>query len=111
MTDPVTFRAQFPVLDHTSYLNAGTEGPVPARAADTVHRRIDLETGAATVIVNDYQLSLAIGKEGQNARLAARLTGWRVDIKGEADGEVASDEVEIGVKAEAAVVESGPAGE
>jgi N utilization substance protein A len=35
------------------------------------------------VIVPDYQLSLAIGKEGQNARLAARLTGWRVDIKSE----------------------------
>jgi N utilization substance protein A len=33
------------------------------------------------VIVPDYQLSLAIGKEGQNARLAARLTGWRIDIR------------------------------
>ena len=40
-------------------------------------------TGTAEVIVPDYQLSLAIGKEGQNARLAARLTGWRVDIKSE----------------------------
>ncbi|HEX2065160.1 MAG TPA: transcription termination factor NusA [Acidimicrobiales bacterium] len=45
--------------------------------------RLDEETGTATVIVHDYQLSLAIGKEGQNARLAARLTGWRVDIKSE----------------------------
>jgi N utilization substance protein A len=45
--------------------------------------RLDEETGTATVIVPDYQLSLAIGKEGQNARLAARLTGWRVDIKSE----------------------------
>ena len=45
--------------------------------------RIDVETGTATVIVPDFQLSLAIGKEGQNARLAARLTGWRVDIKSE----------------------------
>ena len=35
----------------------------------------------ATVIVPDDQLSLAIGKEGQNARLAAKLTGWRIDIK------------------------------
>jgi transcription termination/antitermination protein NusA len=43
--------------------------------------RLDEETGTATVIVTDHQLSLAIGKEGQNARLAARLTGWRVDIK------------------------------
>ena len=45
--------------------------------------RIDEDTGTAEVIVPDYQLSLAIGKEGQNARLAARLTGWRVDIKSE----------------------------
>jgi N utilization substance protein A len=35
------------------------------------------------VVVSDYQLSLAIGKEGQNARLAARLTGWRIDVKSE----------------------------
>ncbi len=45
--------------------------------------RINEDTGTADVIVPDYQLSLAIGKEGQNARLAARLTGWRVDIKSE----------------------------
>jgi N utilization substance protein A len=45
--------------------------------------RLHEETGTAEVIVPDYQLSLAIGKEGQNARLAARLTGWRVDIKSE----------------------------
>ena len=45
--------------------------------------RIIEETGTAEVIVPDFQLSLAIGKEGQNARLAARLTGWRVDIKSE----------------------------
>ena len=44
---------------------------------------LDDSTGTATVIVSDYQLSLAIGKEGQNARLAARLTGWRIDIKSE----------------------------
>ena len=41
------------------------------------------EEGTAEVIVPDHQLSLAIGREGQNARLAARLTGWRVDIKSE----------------------------
>src|SRR2546430_3385968 len=46
--------------------------------------RIVHETGTAEVVVPDYQLSVAIGKEGQNARLAARLTGWRVDIKSEA---------------------------
>jgi transcription termination/antitermination protein NusA len=45
--------------------------------------RIDPDTQTALVIVPDYQLSLAIGKEGQNARLAARLTGWRIDIKSE----------------------------
>ncbi|HVE46815.1 MAG TPA: transcription termination factor NusA [Acidimicrobiales bacterium] len=45
--------------------------------------RLDEESGTATVIVHDYQLSLAIGREGQNARLAARLTGWRIDIKSE----------------------------
>jgi N utilization substance protein A len=45
--------------------------------------RLDDDTGIATVVVSDYQLSLAIGKEGQNARLAARLTGWRIDIKSE----------------------------
>jgi N utilization substance protein A len=45
--------------------------------------RLHDDTGTAEVIVPDYQLSLAIGKEGQNARLAARLTGWRIDIKSE----------------------------
>ena len=44
---------------------------------------VDLEARSARVIVPDYQLSLAIGKEGQNARLAARLTGWRIDIRGD----------------------------
>jgi transcription termination/antitermination protein NusA len=39
----------------------------------------------ARVVVPDYQLSLAIGKEGQNARLAARLTGWRIDIRSDAE--------------------------
>jgi N utilization substance protein A len=52
----------------------------PARVREVL---LDETSGTATVIVNDYQLSLAIGKEGQNARLAARLTGWRIDIKSE----------------------------
>ena len=51
----------------------------PARVSE-VHV-VDLATRSARVIVPDYQLSLAIGKEGQNARLAARLTGWRIDIR------------------------------
>ncbi|MDI6815460.1 MAG: transcription termination factor NusA, partial [Dehalococcoidales bacterium] len=42
---------------------------------------VELGEGVATVVVPDKQLSLAIGKEGQNARLAAKLTGWRIDIK------------------------------
>ena len=46
---------------------------------------VDAATRAARVIVPDYQLSLAIGKEGQNARLAARLTGWRIDIRSDAE--------------------------
>lgn len=41
------------------------------------------EDKASYVIVEDYQLSLAIGKAGQNARLAAKLTGWKIDIKSE----------------------------
>jgi len=45
---------------------------------------VDLATRSARVIVPDFQLSLAIGKEGQNARLAARLTGWRIDIRSDA---------------------------
>jgi N utilization substance protein A len=42
---------------------------------------VDRAAKAARVIVPDYQLSLAIGREGQNARLAAKLTGWRIDIR------------------------------
>ena len=51
----------------------------PARV-NAVHV-VDADARSARVIVPDFQLSLAIGKEGQNARLAARLTGWRIDIK------------------------------
>ncbi|KAB2367141.1 MULTISPECIES: transcription termination factor NusA [Actinomadura] len=46
---------------------------------------VDLDGRVARVIVPDYQLSLAIGKEGQNARLAARLTGWRIDIRSDTE--------------------------
>jgi N utilization substance protein A len=54
----------------------------PAKVKEVL---LDEERGRATVIVHDYQLSLAIGKEGQNARLAARLTGWHIDIKSESE--------------------------
>ena len=63
----------------------------PARVREV---RLDDVTGTATVVVSDYQLSLAIGKEGQNARLAARLSGWRVDIKSEA--QLAEEEAGLG---------------
>jgi N utilization substance protein A len=46
---------------------------------------VDLANRAARVTVPDFQLSLAIGREGQNARLAARLTGWRIDIRSDAE--------------------------
>jgi N utilization substance protein A len=46
---------------------------------------VDREARAARVTVPDYQLSLAIGREGQNARLAARLTGWRIDIRSDTE--------------------------
>lgn len=51
--------------------------------------RVDIDEAAkvARVVVPDYQLSLAIGKEGQNARLAAKLTGWKIDIKSESQAE------------------------
>jgi N utilization substance protein A len=51
----------------------------PARVSSV--EIVDAEARSARVIVPDFQLSLAIGKEGQNARLAARLTGWRIDIR------------------------------
>jgi N utilization substance protein A len=50
---------------------------------------VDADAKSARVVVPDFQLSLAIGKEGQNARLAARLTGWRIDIR--SDDETDSD--------------------
>ncbi|UYM04480.1 transcription termination factor NusA [Solicola gregarius] len=48
---------------------------------------VDAVAKAARVVVPDFQLSLAIGKEGQNARLAARLTGWRIDIHSDTEGQ------------------------
>ena len=51
----------------------------------------DPEEKTALVVVPDYQLSLAIGKEGQNARLAARLTGFKIDIKSETQAKESGD--------------------
>jgi N utilization substance protein A len=67
----------------------------PARVREVL---VDDEAKQATVIVPDDQLSLAIGKDGLNARLAARLTGWRVDIRSET--EFAQDEAEMGYEEE-----------
>ena len=92
--------------------------------AQVLQVTVDDEGKTATVVVPERQLSLAIGREGQNARLAARLTGWRIDIKsdvvaagagiwagptGEAGGTVAASEP-VAV-AEAKVVEATAAGE
>jgi N utilization substance protein A len=61
----------------------------PAKVVSVV---IDEDQKAARVIVPNHQLSLAIGKEGQNARLAARLTGWKIDIKDESQLDVAEEQ-------------------
>jgi N utilization substance protein A len=57
----------------------------PARVSNV--EVVNQELRSAKVVVPDYQLSLAIGKDGQNARLAARLTGWRIDIHSDAETE------------------------
>jgi N utilization substance protein A len=67
----------------------------PARVREVL---VDDDAKQATVIVPDDQLSLAIGKDGLNARLAARLTGWRVDIRSET--EFAEEEAEMGFEEE-----------
>ncbi|MFC5588390.1 transcription termination factor NusA [Sporosarcina soli] len=54
----------------------------PSKVIDV---QVNEEDRSTTVVVPDYQLSLAIGKRGQNARLAAKLTGWKIDIKSETD--------------------------
>jgi len=61
----------------------------PAKATGVL---LDEETRTAVVAVPDRQLSLAIGKEGQNARLAAKLTGWRIDIKSETEAAEAAEQ-------------------
>jgi N utilization substance protein A len=61
----------------------------PARVSSV--EVVDPAARAARVVVPDYQLSLAIGKEGQNARLAAKLTGWRIDIRSDTAAPPAAD--------------------
>jgi N utilization substance protein A len=69
----------------------------PARVREVL---VDDDSKQATVVVPDDQLSLAIGREGLNARLAARLTGWRIDIRSET--EFAQEEAEGGYEEEVA---------
>ena len=64
--------------DNPAYLIENALSP-----AKVIYVAADEDAREAQVIVPDYQLSLAIGKEGQNARLAARLTGYKIDIKSE----------------------------
>ncbi|GBD46553.1 Transcription termination/antitermination protein NusA [bacterium HR41] len=71
----------------------------PARVREVL---VDDDARQATVIVPDDQLSLAIGKEGLNARLAARLTGWRIDIRSES--EFAEEEAQLDLEEEEAEV-------
>ncbi len=83
--------------------------------AQIVHVELNEEERIATVVVPDKQLSLAIGKEGQNARLAAKLTGWRIDIKSsstaEAEKAAAKPAPEVAEKAEEIITEAEPLAE
>jgi transcription termination/antitermination protein NusA len=82
----------------------------PARVREVL---VEDEARQATVIVPDDQLSLAIGREGMNARLAARLTGWRIDIKSEStfareeESDEFGDETDAGVSRCAAMLRTG----
>jgi N utilization substance protein A len=74
----------------------------PARVSSV--EVVDLAARSARVVVPDFQLSLAIGKEGQNARLAARLTGWRIDIRSD---EAAPEGAEVPATDRASEAEQG----
>jgi N utilization substance protein A len=67
----------------------------PAKVSDVT---LNIETKTATIEVVEDQLSLAIGKEGQNVRLAAKLTGWKIDIKGEEGNKQESQKEEVAEK-------------
>jgi len=91
--------------------------PTPSRfvanalsPAQVVRVSIKEAENTASVVVPDRQLSLAIGKEGQNARLAAKLTGWRIDIKSEslAEQEGLAEEPPAAAKEKAATAEKAP---
>jgi transcription termination/antitermination protein NusA len=69
---------------------------------------VDTTARAARVVVPDFQLSLAIGKEGQNARLAAKLTGWRIDIRSDSEPPPRTAESGTGDPGTAGPVDAGP---
>ena len=73
--------------------------------ANVIFVGADPEEKTAKVVVPDYQLSLAIGKEGQNARLAARLTGYKIDIKSESQARESGEFDDIGLFDEAPAAE------
>ncbi len=73
--------------------------------AKVVSATVSAEEKLCRVVVPDHQLSLAIGKEGQNARLAAKLTGWKIDIKSETQAKEAKEAAEAKVNEEAAAAE------
>ena len=68
--------------------------------AKVVYVDVDEEKREASVVVPDYQLSLAIGKEGQNARLAARLTGYKIDIRSESQDAAQREAMKAAMEAE-----------
>jgi N utilization substance protein A len=86
--------------DHASFIKEAL-GP-----AKVVGVELFEDDGTALVVVPDYQLSLAIGREGQNVRLAARLTGWRLDIASETEADAAR-EAYLAERAERSTVEAG----
>jgi N utilization substance protein A len=101
--------------DEADILVANALSPAKVSSVST-----DIESRTATVMVPASQLSLAIGKDGQNARLAARLTGWRIDIKGldaeEGEEPVAEPDAPgasgpDGTQPEPEAIQSSPAGE
>ena len=79
------------IVDHSddpARMVANALSPAQASSVEVV----SMDARSARVVVPDFQLSLAIGKEGQNARLAARLTGWRIDIRSDEAPEVPEEQ-------------------
>src|SRR5919107_755885 len=78
------YRSKIAVVSHADGVDpvGACVGPRGSRVREVL---VDDDAKQATVVVPDDQLSLAIGREGQNARLAARLTGWRIDIRSETE--------------------------